>query len=93
MTVKKTKIKKTTLLKINNIIDDPKWKKIKCKCKHGDIENSYPLIDCTHCNCNEQTKSIPSQTFTVKDKDGNDVTITEISLVNGKFDDVIGWNF
>jgi hypothetical protein len=92
---------------INNINNNPLWKKIPCKCDKSDIEKSYPLITCIHCNCEKANSSIPTETFTVNDditkvdEDGNITvikeqtkTIKEITLMNCKtYGSPLGWSF
>ena len=90
-------------LKINNKNADPLWKKISCKCDKSNIEASYPLIECVHCNCSKADSSVPSESFKVNrpiyDKNGkfkkdNFIEITEITLTNcSKYGSVIGWKF
>ena len=82
-----------TKLIINNIVKDPKWKKIPCSCKKGVIMESYPIKPCIHCKCDEANASIPKLSFKIKDKDDKDIEIKTINLVNGSLDDCIGWNF
>ena len=88
---------------INNINNNPLWKKIPCHCDKSDIEKSYPLIECIHCNCEKADNSVPQESFKVNqpifDKDGNlketkVVEIKEITLNNcEKYGSVIGWKF
>jgi hypothetical protein len=99
----KTEKKKEKILKINNKNENPLWKKISCKCDKSNIEKSYPLIDCVHCNCEKADNSIPDKPFTINepiiDKNGK-ITgskqreITEITLNNcEKYGSCVGWKF
>mgnify|MGYP003653980732 CR=1 FL=1 len=74
-------------LKINNVIKNPAWKEIKCKCGKQRIDK-YPLITCIHCKCQEQFDSCPTETFS-----NNGKTVKEITLINGKYDDIIAWSW
>ena len=90
-------------LKINNINPDPLWKKISCKCDKSNIEKSYPLIECIHCNCSKADSSVPTETFKVKeniyDKNGKIKEVVtrqvkEITLMNcEKYGSVLGWSY
>ena len=89
-------------MKINNSLDIALWEKIPCHCKKDDIEKSYPISECVHCKSQDCWDSVPQKDFTIKeydyDEEGNvtgnhDKVINEITLVRGKFEDVIGWNF
>ena len=94
-----------TELKINGLIDKPRWYAIKCCCStlEDDDEHKYPLSDCKHCKFQECEDSIPRETFEINDdvydKDGEITkkqtkTVTEINIVRGKrFEDIIGWTF
>tara|TARA_B110000263_G_C15055367_1_gene394921 strand:+ start:247 stop:519 length:273 start_codon:yes stop_codon:yes gene_type:complete len=90
-------------LKINN--SKPKgvalWESIKCCCGVG-VVNSFPLVECSHCRFQKCWDSVPQKNFTVNndiiDKNGKitkkqNKTVSEITLVRGSFDDVIGWTF
>jgi hypothetical protein len=84
-------------MKINGLINIPRWYAIKCKCGI-DAESKYPLVDCLHCKFEECENSLPKKNFSVKIKDKNkkiiDKTITEITIVRGsKYEDVIGWTY
>lgn len=81
-------------LKINDLSEeeklDAKWKKLNCNC---DIDP-----DCKACQFKKAEESIPKDEFTVSeyDDEGNKIgnkTITEIKIVRGKYDDVMGWTF
>jgi len=83
-------------MKVNNLINNPKWKKVLvCTCK-GKIN------ECLHCKYSKAEKSVPKENFKVNDdlfdKNGKvskkqTRTVKEISLIIGSHDDVIGWNF
>lgn len=89
-------------MKINNSLDVALWEKIPCHCKKDDIEKCYPLINCEHCRCQQCWESVPKEDFKVNepiiDKNGKTKgiqkrTVKEITLVRGKIEDVIGWQF
>tara|TARA_B110000263_G_scaffold219528_1_gene206827 strand:+ start:160 stop:453 length:294 start_codon:yes stop_codon:yes gene_type:complete len=94
-----------TKLKINGLMDNDKirWKKIKCCCIKGDVEHSFPLIECTHCSCQQKEDSLPRNTFIVKvikhdDKgklvETKDKEIKEIKICRGeKLNEIIGWGW
>lgn len=78
-------------LKINGLIDKPRWYNIKCKCstKKDDVENQYPISECKHCKFQECEDSMPKESFII-DKQ----TIKEITIVRGQtHQDIIGWSF
>lgn len=83
-------------MKVNGLIDNPKWKKVLvCTC-----EGKINL--CDHCKFSKALESVPSENFKVNgdeyDKKGK-VTkkqtriVKEITIVKGSHDDVIGWTF
>jgi len=84
-------------MKVNNLVKDPKWKKIiSCTC-HG-----KELDLCLHCRYSRAEQSIPTENFKVnddiRDKNGKVTkkqtrTINEITLKIGSRDDVIGWEW
>jgi hypothetical protein len=83
-------------MKINNIIEDPLWDKIPCSCNHDSVITEYPIAKCIHCKCKAQQDSIPLEDFdySYNDFETNEkITkrITEINLVHGDLDDVVGW--
>ena len=90
-------------LKINGLIENPRWYDIKCKCDHSSVETEFPIADCLHCQFQQQEDSIPLEDFIVKENDyddddkvigQHDKTINEITIVRGeKYQDVIGWTF
>ena len=84
-------------MKVNGLIDNPKWKKVLvCTCK-GKIDL------CLHCKYSKAEQSIPTENFTVKDskldKKGKPTgeiisrTIKEITIIQGDHDDVIAWKW
>ena len=88
-------------MKINGLIKKAKWESIPCECGI-EVMNSFPIKDCLHCKFEQCWKSVPQKDFTVNDdimdKKGNVTkkqtkTVNEITLVRGRFQDVIGWNF
>jgi len=91
-------------MKINGLIDKPRWYDIKCKCDHSSVETEFPIADCLHCQFQRQEDSMPRENFVVKehdkDDDGNsletthDKIITEITIYRGdKYQEIIGWSF
>ena len=91
-------------MKVNNIIQNNRWKGISCKCNHDSVETEHPIADCLHCKFQEREDSIPKENFKVKelvlDKDGKPTgetkskTVKEITLIHGdKYQDVIGWTW
>jgi len=91
-------------MKINGIIEHPRWYNIKCKCDHSSVETEFPIAECLHCKFQAQEDSMPREDFTVKeldiDDEGNiletthEKTINEITIVRGdKYQEIIGWSF
>ncbi len=89
-------------MKINNSLDEARWEKIPCHCNKDDIEKCYPLMKCEHCRCQECWDSVPQEDFEVQEliiKDDKPTgetktrTVSEITLVRGRYEDVIGWEF
>ena len=90
-------------MKINGLIEHPRWYDIKCKCDHSSVETEYPIAECLHCQYQAQEDSMPREDFVVKeqdkDDDGNvigkhDKTISEINIHRGnKYQEIIGWSF
>lgn len=91
-------------LKINGLIEHPRWYDIPCKCNHNSVETEYPIAECLHCKFQECEDSLPREDFIIKehdlDENGNqletthDKTINEITIVRGKtYEDIIGWEF
>jgi hypothetical protein len=91
-------------LKVNNTIQNNRWKGIPCKCNHDSVETEYPITDCLHCKFQECEDSIPKENFkineAVMDKDEKPTgetkvrTVKEINLIHGdRYQDVIGWTF
>ena len=76
-------------MKISNEILNPKWKEF--------IKHEPNNIDCTHCKYTSQEGSIPRTDFKVnipaENGDMKETTITQIILVNGKHEDVMGWKY
>lgn len=92
------KLVKTKKLKINGLINKPRWKNIKCSCIKNDIEHSYPLEDCKHCKFQECEDSIPRNCFKINEYDNKGKKtvreVQEITIVRGKTnEDIIGWTF
>jgi hypothetical protein len=91
-------------MKINGLIEHPRWYDIPCKCNHDSIETEYPIADCLHCKFQAQEDSMPREDFKIIENDvdeqGNiletthEKTINEITIVRGqKYEDIIGWIF
>ena len=90
-------------MKINNSLDNPRWKALKCKCDKSSIEKSYPITECLHCKFQEREDSLPKKNFQFKEKkwtkEGKLIseemkTISQITIVRGKnFQEIIGWTF
>jgi len=96
-------IKKKEKLKVNGKNENPLYKQISCKCDKSNIEKSYPLIDCVHCNCEKADQSVPTEIFTIRqpvfNKEGKlkgyeEREIIEITLNNcKKYGSCLGWKF
>ncbi len=89
-------------MKINGLKKKALWENIKCCCIKGDIQHTYPLSKCDHCKFDECWQSVPKKDFTIiepiMDKDGKikkhqTITVKEITLVRGSFEDVVGWKW
>jgi hypothetical protein len=88
-------------MKINNSLDVAMWEKIPCHCKKDNIEQCYPLKECIHCKSEECWKSVPQENFKVQERiskngkviDTKTRIVKEITLVRGKYEDVMGWTF
>ena len=91
-------------MKINGLIDKPRWYDIKCKCDHSNVETEFPIAECLHCQFQAQQDSMPREDFVVKENDydeenkeviGNhDKTISEITIHRGnKYEEIVGWSF
>ena len=88
-------------MKINNSLTKAKWESLICQCGK-EIMDSFPIKECLHCKFEQCWKSVPQKDFKVNDdiidKNGKVTkkqtrTVKEITLVRGKFEDVIGWTF
>ena len=92
-------------MKINGLIEHPRWYDIKCRCStvEGDVENQYPISECSHCKFQEQEDSMPREDFVIKQNDydeNNNLTgqhdkkITEITIDRGdKHQEIRGRTF
>lgn len=91
-------------MKVNGLIDKPRWKGIACKCNHDSVETEYPIAQCLHCKFQECEDSLPKQNFKIqepiRDKNGKPTgktetrTIKEVTICRGdKYQDIIGWTF
>ena len=64
--------------------EDPKWEKI------AHTENH---LDCKRCDYQKSEDSIPTEKFEKDDGNGNPILVNEITVVRGKYDEVMGWLF
>ena len=91
-------------MKINGLIEKPRWYDIPCKCDHSSIETEYPIAKCLHCKFQECEDSMPREDFIINEQDMDQngepletthkKTISEITIVRGsKYQDIIGWTF
>jgi len=91
-------------MKINGLIENPRWYDIKCKCDHSSVETEFPIRECLHCQFQAQEDSLPRQDFTIKENDiddngeplqsTHDRIITEITIDRGdKYQEIRGWKF
>ena len=81
-------------MKINGLIENPRWYDIKCKCDHSSVETEFPIRECLHCQFQAQEDSLPRQDFTIKENDIDDRIITEITIDRGdKYQEIRGWKF
>jgi len=91
-------------MKINGLIEHPRWYDIPCKCNHNSVETEYPIANCLHCKFKECEDSMPREDFKINepdiDENGNlletthEKIISEITIVRGKkYQDIIGWTF
>jgi len=75
-------------IKINDISEEKKitskWKLFK----HSDTDPN-----CQHCKCTIAENSIPKDEFTIKKKNGGNITIKQITVKRGRYGDCIGWIF
>ena len=81
-------------MKINNMINNPKWKKF--------FKHNSKNINCQHCKYEKAIDSIPKVDFIIKvrnnpmsktDFSTKNRTISEVTLIIGSHDDIIGWKF
>jgi len=85
--------------KINGLIDNPNYEKLKCKCDKTDIEKSHPLKKCLSCYCNFALNSMPRKPFDViiTDKKGKKETKTISEITIDRSEDglqmVRGWKW
>jgi len=81
-------------LKINGLIKEPKWTKIKCSCKKGNIEKCYPIYKCIHCSCKFNEDSMPRESFIIKEE-GKKREIKEITIKRSTdgYESIIAWSF
>tara|TARA_R100000963_G_C4632767_1_gene97454 strand:- start:548 stop:862 length:315 start_codon:yes stop_codon:yes gene_type:complete len=96
MNEKKKNIKFTIL----NLMDKPRWKKMKCVCNHNSVETEFPIFNCLHCKFQSQEMKLPRSPFkislTSSDRNGKTkseiVTCNKIKINRGdKYQEIIGW--
>jgi hypothetical protein len=89
-------------MKINGLKKRALWENIECKCDKSDISLKFPLVNCDHCKFMKCWLSVPQEDFKVnddiRDKNGKVTkkqtrTVSEITLVRGSLEDIIGWKF
>jgi hypothetical protein len=93
-------------MKINGLIDKPRWYGVKCCCStvEGDVEHQHPIGECRHCKFQQCEDSMPREDFIIQESDvdeegketgtTHDKVISEITIVRGdKYQDIIGWSF
>lgn len=88
-------------MKINGLIDKPRWYNIKCNCNHDSVETEFPIKECLHCQFQAQEDSMPREDFTIEldiEKDGKPTgekikhEIKEITIHRGeKYQEIRGW--
>jgi len=85
--------------KINGLIDNPNYEKLKCTCDKTDITKMHPLKKCLSCYCKIAINSMPRKSFDViiTDKKGKTETkiISEITIDRSEdgLQMVRGWKF
>ena len=84
-------------MKINGLIDNPRWYDIDCKCNHDSVETEYPIAECIHCQSEEQEKIIPKEEYDLHIENDNgeiaNIHVDKIKLqYNEKYQNVIGWS-
>jgi hypothetical protein len=88
--MKKEKTKQKEF-EIVGLINNPRWKKLICKCDHSDIEKEFPIANCLHCKFSEQEKSMPRKSF-IRTRKGKTEQVNKIKIIRGeKYQDIIGW--
>ena len=88
-------------LKINGLIDNPNWKKLKCTCSKvkDDILNQHPIKKCITCYCQIAEDSMPRKSFDIilTDEKGKKKTKTIIQITIDRTDDglqsIRGWKY
>tara|TARA_R110000824_G_scaffold397570_1_gene600584 strand:+ start:864 stop:1151 length:288 start_codon:yes stop_codon:yes gene_type:complete len=93
-------------LKINGLIDNPKWQSIPCSCDMSNPEKCHPISrECKHCCCKQAEDSLPRECFDiirpVIDKNGKDtgktekIRINEITIdrTDDGYQSIRGWTF
>jgi hypothetical protein len=82
-------------IKMNYIIENSMkkalWEKMPCTCKKGIVMEEHPIKNCHYCRCKIAWDSVPKKSFTIKDSKGKDQTVNKITLIRGKYEDIIGW--
>ena len=95
-----------TKLIINNTMkdEDINWKKVPCKCDKSNIEKSYPIANCKHCQCEKAENSMPTENFDVyydEIKDDKPTgkkikkEVKEITIIRSTdgYDSILGWSY
>ena len=89
--------KKEIKFKINGILKEPLYEKLKCSCDKTDITKMHPLKKCLSCYSKITLNSMPRKSFDIIEKDKNGKkytrTINEITLDRQELDIVRGWSF
>ena len=72
-------------MKINGLIDKPRWYDVKCCCSvvEGDAEHQHPIGECRHCKFQQCEDSMPRADFTIKEPDV-DVDGVPVKNADGK---------
>ena len=95
----KIKKEKKQEFKINGLIDNPNYEKLKCTCDKTDITKMHPLKKCLSCYCIIAINSMPRKPFTVIETDykgkRESKIISEITIDRSEdgLQMVRGWKF
>tara|TARA_R110000803_G_C11834221_1_gene303714 strand:- start:322 stop:606 length:285 start_codon:yes stop_codon:yes gene_type:complete len=92
-------------LKINGLIDNPKWKQIACSCDMSNPEKCHPISrSCKHCCCKQAEDSMPEESFKINQiemkngKPTDKIIVKEVKEITIKrsedgYESIIGWSF